>query len=133
MFAQATRHLIRREGSTAARLNTARALSSGVDDLFSDYGKHVFTGAVADEYLAKQGASAELLNDPSWVTHSSDKVADAVFEWYVVEDVVHCVMRISLFCIWFVRILPTLLLISIYALIIHPSINQFSINYQQIN
>jgi hypothetical protein len=43
----------------------------------------VFTGKIADEYLNKHGASVELLKDPTWVNHSSDTVAAAVFDWYV--------------------------------------------------
>ena len=43
----------------------------------------VFTGKVADGYLQSYGASAELLKDPTWVNHSSDIVASAVFDWYV--------------------------------------------------
>lgn len=50
---------------------------------YEEYGKHVFTGAVAEEYLSKHGASADLLKDPSWVQHSSDTVAAAVLDWYV--------------------------------------------------
>ncbi len=46
-----------------------------------DYGKHVFSGEVADSYLTKQGLPAGLLNDPSWTTASSNKVAAAVMEW----------------------------------------------------
>jgi glutamine synthetase len=46
-----------------------------------DYGSHVFKGAVADAYLAKQGLPAGLLNDPSWTTTSADKVAAAVMDW----------------------------------------------------
>jgi len=46
-----------------------------------DYGSHVFRGAVADEYLSKQGLPAGLLDDPSWTTTSADKVAAAVMEW----------------------------------------------------
>ena len=48
---------------------------------YADYGKHVFSGAVADEYLKNHGASAELLKDPSWVKHSADTVAAAVLDW----------------------------------------------------
>jgi len=48
---------------------------------YQDYGKHVFSGAVADEYLKKHGASGDLLDDPSWVKHSADTVAAAVLDW----------------------------------------------------
>mmetsp|Transcript_30416 Transcript_30416/g.61687 ORF Transcript_30416/g.61687 Transcript_30416/m.61687 type:complete len:89 (-) Transcript_30416:59-325(-) len=50
------------------------------------YGKHVFTGSVADSYLKKKGgADLTIFDDPSWVTDSSkaDIVAAAVLEWYV--------------------------------------------------
>ena len=46
-----------------------------------DYGTHVFKGAVADEYLTKQGLPAGLLDDPKWTQTESDKVAAAVMEW----------------------------------------------------
>jgi len=46
-----------------------------------DYGTHLFKGAVADQYLSKQGLPAGLLDDPSWTKTSSDKVAAAVMEW----------------------------------------------------
>ena len=48
---------------------------------YDDYGKHVFTGSVADAYLRKHGASAEILKDPSWTKDSSDLVAAAVLDW----------------------------------------------------
>lgn len=59
---------------------------ASVAEQFEDYGKTVFTGKVADEYLSKHGGSGALLKDPTWVNHSSDTVAAAVFDWYVV----HC-------------------------------------------
>jgi hypothetical protein len=83
MFAAATRQLIRREG--AARLSRVLAVRSfaTVSEEFEQYGKNVFMGKVADEYLQKHGGSSELLKDPTWVNHSSDTVAAAVFDWYV--------------------------------------------------
>lgn len=48
---------------------------------FQDFGKHVFTGKLADKYLKKYGASIEILNDPSWVANHADAVAAAVLEW----------------------------------------------------
>jgi hypothetical protein len=48
---------------------------------FEEYGKAVFTGKVADEYLAKHGAKGEILKDPTWVKNHADTVAKAVFEW----------------------------------------------------
>ena len=47
-----------------------------------DYGSHRFSGAVADEYLGRQGLPAGLLDQPSsWVSSEADKVAAAVQEW----------------------------------------------------
>lgn len=48
---------------------------------FKDYGKHVFTGRVADQYLKKQGSSVAILKDPSWVKTHADTVAAAVLDW----------------------------------------------------
>jgi hypothetical protein len=52
-------------------------------DAYSDFGKAVFTGTVADEYLKKHGASGAILKDPSWTKNHADTVANAVFDWYV--------------------------------------------------
>lgn len=46
-----------------------------------DFGTHQFSGAVADEYLSKQGLPAGTLDDPKWTTTSADKVAAAVMDW----------------------------------------------------
>lgn len=54
---------------------------ASVEESFAEYGRNVFTGKVADEYLSKHGANSELLKDPAWVSHSADKVAAAVFDW----------------------------------------------------
>ena len=48
---------------------------------YDDYGKHVFTGSVADTYLKQHGASAEVLKDPSWTKTHADVVAAAVLDW----------------------------------------------------
>jgi len=50
-------------------------------DAYSDYGQHLFTGKVADEYLKKHGASGDLLKNPSWTKTHADIVAAAVAEW----------------------------------------------------
>ena len=50
---------------------------------YEDFGKNVFTGKVADEYLKKHGASGAVLKDPAWTKNHADKVANAVFDWYV--------------------------------------------------
>jgi len=48
---------------------------------YEDFGKHVFTGKVADTYLLKHGASGDVLKDPKWVTDHADVVAAAVLDW----------------------------------------------------
>lgn len=78
MFAAASRYLVRRSEVASS----VRRFSS-MKDQFEEYGKMVFTGKIAEDYLSKHGSSAELLNDPTWVNHSSDTVAEAVFDWYV--------------------------------------------------
>ena len=52
-------------------------------EVFKTYGKHVFTGSLADYYLKKNGGSGAILEDPSWVKDSAkaDIVAAAVLEW----------------------------------------------------
>lgn len=48
---------------------------------FKTYGKHQFSGKIADQYLKKQGSSVDILKDPSWVKTSADIVAAAVLDW----------------------------------------------------
>lgn len=50
-------------------------------DQYSEFGKNLFTGTVADEYLKKHGSSGEILKDPTWVKNHADTVANAVFDW----------------------------------------------------
>ena len=52
-------------------------------DTFKSYGKHVFTGNLADYYLKKNGGSLAMMEDPSWVSDRSkaDIIAKAVLEW----------------------------------------------------
>lgn len=52
-------------------------------EVFGHYGKHVFTGALADHYLKKNGGSGAMLEDSTWVSDRSkaDIVAAAVLEW----------------------------------------------------
>jgi glutamine synthetase len=78
MFATsaAVKALARRE---VARVGNVRTLASL--EAYEDFGKMVFTGKVADEYLKKHGGSGEILKDPSWVKDHSDVVANAVFDW----------------------------------------------------
>jgi glutamine synthetase len=82
MFATsaAVKAIARREISLSAPVSV-RAMANLA--AYEDFGKNVFTGKVADEYLKKHGASLELLKDPAWVKNSPDVVADAVFDWYV--------------------------------------------------
>jgi hypothetical protein len=74
-LAATARHLARRQVPMVAR----RSLASL--DQFEEYGKNVFTGKVADEYLAKHGKSGDILKDPTWVNKHADTVAMAVFDW----------------------------------------------------
>jgi hypothetical protein len=50
-------------------------------DAYAEYGKSVFTGRIADEYLKKHGSSADILDDPSWTNTHADTVAKAVLDW----------------------------------------------------
>jgi hypothetical protein len=52
-------------------------------EVFSTYGKHLFTGKLADYYLKKNGSSLAMFEDPSWVADRSkaDLVAAAVLNW----------------------------------------------------
>jgi glutamine synthetase len=50
-------------------------------EAYDEFGKNLFTGKVADEYLKKHGASGAILKDPSWVKTHADVVANAVFDW----------------------------------------------------
>ena len=45
------------------------------------YGKHCFTGKLADKYLRKHGSSADILRDPKWIKNEADVVAAAVLDW----------------------------------------------------
>lgn len=81
MFAAASRYLARR-----SELGASRRWAHSIKDQFEEYGKMVFTGKIAEDYLSKHGSSGELLSDPTWVNHSSDTVAEAVFDWYVSND-----------------------------------------------
>jgi hypothetical protein len=50
-------------------------------DAYDNFGKHVFTGAVAKHYLEKHGLSGDVLKDPTWVKTNADTVANAIFDW----------------------------------------------------
>mmetsp|Transcript_53551 Transcript_53551/g.81248 ORF Transcript_53551/g.81248 Transcript_53551/m.81248 type:complete len:709 (+) Transcript_53551:88-2214(+) len=89
MFATsaAVKALARREASrnTRAMANLAA---------YEDFGKNVFTGKVADEYLKKHGGSGDVLKDPNWVNNDSDMVANAVFDWAIDRGA-------NVYCHWF--------------------------------
>ncbi len=76
----AARSLLRRtaipQAAAAASVRTFASIEP-----YSDYGKSVFTGRVADEYLKKHGSSGDILKDPSWTVSHSDTVAKAVLDW----------------------------------------------------
>ena len=76
--AAAARKLAQREMSRNA-LGGVRAFASL--DQYSEFGKTLFTGKVADEYLKKHGGSGDILKDPAWVKNHADTVANAVFDW----------------------------------------------------
>ena len=48
---------------------------------FKLYGKHVFAGRVAHDYLKKYEESHTLLKNPSWTETHADVVASAVLDW----------------------------------------------------
>lgn len=52
-------------------------------EVFKGYGKHIFTGKLADYYLKKNGSSIEEMSDSTWVKDrpKADKIAAAVLEW----------------------------------------------------
>jgi glutamine synthetase len=83
MLSAAAKHLARRHvAAAAAAAPPAFAIRTMASlEQFEEYGKAVFTGKVADEYLAKHGAKGEILKDPTWVKNHADTVAKAVFEW----------------------------------------------------
>merc|ERR1719253_1878547 len=89
--AAAARQLARASRS-ASRLGGIRCM--GGIEAYEDYGKHAFTGKVADDYLKKQGASGDLLKDPSWTQTKSDVVAAAVLDWATDNGA-------NTFCHWF--------------------------------
>jgi hypothetical protein len=75
----AARTLARRALFSNSSIGGMRGMASL--EAYEEYGKHVFTGTVADAYLQKYGASADLLKDPSWTKTHSDVVANAVLDW----------------------------------------------------
>ncbi len=67
--------------ATAANIGLGAVRSFASLDAYAEYGKSVFTGRIADEYLKKHGSSADILDDPSWTKTHSDTVAKAVLDW----------------------------------------------------
>ncbi|KAI2498713.1 glutamine synthetase [Fragilaria crotonensis] len=63
-------------------------------EAYDEFGKNLFTGKVADEYLKKHGASGAILKDPSWVKTHADVVANAVFDWAIDNGA-------NVYCHWF--------------------------------
>jgi len=74
----AARSLLRHTRPAIAALGVTRSASI---EPYNDYGKALFTGRVADEYLKKHGSSGDILKDPSWVKSHADTVAKAVLDW----------------------------------------------------
>eukprot|EP00568_Trieres_chinensis_P002215 CAMPEP_0183290816 /NCGR_PEP_ID=MMETSP0160_2-20130417/399_1 /TAXON_ID=2839 ORGANISM="Odontella Sinensis, Strain Grunow 1884" /NCGR_SAMPLE_ID=MMETSP0160_2 /ASSEMBLY_ACC=CAM_ASM_000250 /LENGTH=727 /DNA_ID=CAMNT_0025451485 /DNA_START=45 /DNA_END=2228 /DNA_ORIENTATION=+ len=95
----AVRSLAASLSRTAAGGRTAFAASGAVRtfasvDIYSDFGKGVFTGKVADEYLKKQGADGSVLKDPNWTKTHADVVAAAVLDWATDNGA-------NVYCHWF--------------------------------
>jgi len=90
MFATsaALKTIIRRE-ATRSWSRTMANLS-----VYDDFGKNVFSGKVADEYLKKHGASGDILKDPAWTVNHADTVANAVFDWAIDRGA-------NVYCHWF--------------------------------
>ena len=76
----AARSLLRHTSRTTAQAAASVRTFASIEP-YSDYGKSVFTGRVADEYLKKHGSSGDILKDPSWTVSHSDTVAKAVLDW----------------------------------------------------
>lgn len=81
MLSTAAKHLVRRHQVATAALAPATFRSMSTLEQFEEYGKAVFAGKVAEEYLAKHGAKGSILKDPTWVKKHADTVAKAVFDW----------------------------------------------------
>eukprot|EP00985_Skeletonema_marinoi_P009301 scaffold4323_cov133-Skeletonema_marinoi.AAC.3 len=88
----AARSLLRASRFTTPATTVAVVRSFASIEPYSDYGKSVFTGRVADEYLKKHGSSGDILKDPSWTASHSDTVAKAVLDC---EERHHYLMCIS--------------------------------------
>lgn len=96
IFSAAARSLLRSTSTNNAAKHHQRFASRSLASLdnYSDYGKALFKGTVADEYLKKHGASAALLDDPSWTANHADTVAKAVLDWALDNGA-------NVYCHWF--------------------------------
>ena len=83
---------LRNAVKTSSSLSGARAFASM--EPYSDFGCHVFKGAVADEYLKRHGLDASVLKDPTWTKTHADTVAAAVLDWAVDNGA-------NTYCHWF--------------------------------
>jgi hypothetical protein len=65
-------------GNDSAKMKPASATN-----VFKPYGKHVFTGKLAEHYVTKHGGSATTMADSSWVKDrkQADIVAAALLDW----------------------------------------------------
>ena len=89
----AARSLLYRATRTSYNGATVVAIRSFASlEAYADYGKNLFTGRVADEYLKKHGSSGDILDDPSWTKTHADTVAKAVLDWYV--RCLRCLVRL---------------------------------------
>ncbi len=80
------RSVARATGSTIGSVSASAAIGSQTRSMasiepYADYGKSLFSGRVADEYLKKHGSSADILDDPAWTKTHADTVAKAVLDW----------------------------------------------------
>mmetsp|Transcript_17045 Transcript_17045/g.20813 ORF Transcript_17045/g.20813 Transcript_17045/m.20813 type:complete len:719 (+) Transcript_17045:71-2227(+) len=88
----AAKALARRALFSNAAIGGVRGMAS--TEAYDHYGKHVFTGSVADAYLKKHGASGAILKDPSWTKNHADVVAAAVLDWAIDNGA-------NTYCHWF--------------------------------
>lgn len=88
----AAKSLISRTGASSVSRVSARAFSNL--EPYADYGKTLFKGDVADEYLKKHGLDASALDDPAWTVNHADAVANAVSDWAGDHEA-------NVYCHWF--------------------------------
>ena len=52
-------------------------------EVFKSYGKHIFTGKLAEYFLKKNGGSLAMMQDSTWVKDrtKADIIAAAVLDW----------------------------------------------------